>query len=193
MSNIKITKAEIKNRIFLKYWFIKSFGFKTNKNNTDSDAPIHPDLQQAFNNLIPHLALITEQVKKPDVVNVIDLKEDTPEELEKRFSIKSFEVSGSIDDESIKISGHRILKNGKRVAIETPITKRPTKDGDGYEFFDELVEKIEILKEEVFQYMEGKQAESNQTNMFDQDEAEDFVPEDDGPGADEPKLEEEAA
>ena len=60
---IEIKKAKIKNRIFLAYEYIQKDHDVENKNSTSSDAPIHDDLQNAFNELIPHLVLICEEEK----------------------------------------------------------------------------------------------------------------------------------
>lgn len=176
MGNMEIKGADIKSDMFLNVNYdVTDIGRKT-KRTDKCDAPIHDDLRNAFNMLIPHYLLLTEAKKKTDVVKDIDLEKEVPEHLLKMFKITGFSIEDKNGEMAIKISGHRKLKNGKQVAFSTPNTTRGTKE-DGYEFFDKLVDRIDELKEEVFEYIQGKQAERAQKSIDFGDDADDFTPE----------------
>lgn len=174
--HIEIKNAEITGSIFLSWEYDQTdTGRKTNVK-AKADSPIHQDLRSAFEKLIPHFILLTEMKKKPEMVKTIDLNEEVSEELLKKFKIKGFSLDEKNGETAVKISGVKILTNGKTVSFETPKTSRGNKD-DGYEFYDELIQCIEDLKDEILEYMEGKESERAQVAMEFGDEAEDFTPE----------------
>ena len=178
--HIEIKNAEITSSIFLKWEYDQTEEGRKTKIKASADAPIHDDLKEAFNRLIPHFVLLTEMKKKPDVVKTIDLPEDMDEELLNKYKVRGFSVEEKNGITAVKLSGLKILTSGKSVSFDAPKTKRGNED-EGYEFFDELMECVEHLKEEVMEYMEGKCSEHVQQTMeFDgegEDEAQDFVPE----------------
>lgn len=177
--HIEIQKAEISSRIFLKWEYEEQVDGRKTKHKASSDAPIHDDLSNAIQALVPHFVLLTEMKKKPDVVKVMDLG-DLPEELLSKFKVKGIAIEDNKGDISYRISGMKFLKNGKSVSFETPKTDMGT-DDDAYEFWEDLERKVETIKEEVLEYMNGKQAISNQTAMdFDEEE---FDPSEDDQGA----------
>lgn len=171
MSNIEIKKAKVKNAIFLAYEYVEKTENYENKISTASDAPIHEDLRNAFDALIPHFALLTEEVSKAEVNEAIQYG-DKPECLDK-FSVSGFTLAGTGDTEGVVISGHKSLESGKVVNFNTPFQLF---DDEDYDYSEELVKSIESLKNEVFQYMEGKQAPRMQVGSFDfEDEDEAFA------------------
>lgn len=176
MGNIEIIGADLKSDMFLNVNYeVKDLNRKT-KRTDKCDAPIHEDLRNAFNKLIPHYLLLTETKKKPELVKDIDLEKEVPEHLLKMFKITGFSLEDKSGEVSVQISGYRKLKNGKRVAFQTPKTNRGTKD-DEYEFYNKLMQCIDDLKEEVFEYIDGKQAERMQKSIDFDNDAEGFEPE----------------
>lgn len=176
--HIEIKNAEISRSIFLKWEYDQTEeGRKTNVK-ASADAPIHEDLQDAFDQLAPHFVLLTEMKKKPDVAKLIDLK-NIDEELLKKFKVRGFAVEEKNGESHILLSGYKILNTGKTVKFQTPKTNRGNKD-EGYEFYDQLLVAIENLKEEIMEYMEGKCSEHYQASMDfegeEEDAAEDFTP-----------------
>lgn len=182
----EITKAEIRSRIFLKWDYEEHENGRITKLKASADAPIHEDLNNAFQALLPHFLLLTEMKKKPEIIKSLDLSE-IPETLQKKYTIKGFSVDDNKGDLYYTIYGSKILNNGKIVSFQTPRTNRGASEEDMYEFFDKLEEKIEVIKEEVLEYMNGKQAAVNQTAM---DFADDFEPEAEDQPNQENKLEE---
>lgn len=76
---IEIFKAELKNDLFIKASYYETIGKDTDQVTRDCSAPAHDDLRKLFRQLIPHLALITEQVRFDDV-NGRRASKETPEE-----------------------------------------------------------------------------------------------------------------
>ena len=65
---IHVKSAEIRSRLFLKWSYEDHKPGRKDTLTANSDAPIHDDLHTAFQSLLPHLLLLTEQKQKPDVV-----------------------------------------------------------------------------------------------------------------------------
>lgn len=174
-ANIEINKASIVSSLFLSYEYDETeIGVRVTNHKCKSDAPIHDDLRDAFKALTPHLAMISEMKKKPDLVKDLDQK-TVSEELLKKYRVKGFIVEFKKGATFITLLGEKKLSNGRIISFSTPPTDRGT-DEDAYEFFDTLVELVEYCQEEILEYMNGKQAEQMQTELFG-DEADDFEPE----------------
>ena len=60
--SIEIRKAGIRSGIFLAYEYNLEEAGVSAKNKTQSTAPIHEDLENAFKKLIPHFILLTEEL-----------------------------------------------------------------------------------------------------------------------------------
>lgn len=173
--NIDFSKIELRSGIFLNYNYTMTEAGRKTKIKANADAIVHDDLSQAIQALVPHYVLLTEMKKKPDVVKSIDL-DQMPEDLLKKFKVKGVTIEDNKGDISYKISGYKILKNGRTVAFETPKISMNVSEEDQYEFFDKLEQQIELIKEEVLEYMDGKEAVVDQTKMTFGD---DFNPEND--------------
>lgn len=169
---IEISKVEVKSRVFLKLEYLENKNGRKTKFKTSSDAPIHEDLHNAIQALVPHLTLLTEMKKKSEVAKVIDLKE-LPEELLAKFKATSLTIEDNKGDISFKIAGYKILNTGKTVAFESPKVRFMASDDEKYDFIDELSQAVEVIKEEVLDYMAGKEATREQISM---DFGEDFDP-----------------
>ncbi|MAM17591.1 MAG: hypothetical protein CMH22_06505 [Methylophaga sp.] len=172
---IHVKSAEIRSRLFLKWSYEDHKPGRKDTLTANSDAPIHDDLHNAFQSLLPHLLLLTEQKQKPDVVKQLDLDKPLPEEITNKFKVTGFSTEEKNGETYVKITGVRHLNTGKNLALTMPSTGRGSKE-DEYEFFDKMIDAVELIKGEVVAFMEGKQAERSQPEIgFDEDE--DFEPE----------------
>lgn len=169
--NITIKQASIKNSLFLAYKYDQVIKNTKKSASESSDAPIHDDLREAFSYLVPHFAFICEEIKETECKNRLDNpKEELPEEhILLKYRVQGFTISGQGDSEGVTISGTKRLESGKILPLNTPFLK--FEDGNEHCFMPELIEAIDNLKSEVYEYLEGKQAPSRQEEMnFEEDE-----------------------
>ena len=169
---IEITKVELSSGIFLKWSYTHSEDGRKTKISASADALVHEDLADALQGLVPHFVLLTEMKKKPDVVKDIDLK-SLSEDLTSKYKVKGISIEDKKGDTHYKISGFKILNTGKTVSFESPTVKSQATEENKYEFLQELMDQVEIIKEEVLEYMNGKCAIREQTTM---DFGEEFDP-----------------
>lgn len=170
--NIEFTKIELASRIFLKWEYVQTDAGRVTKIKASADAVVHDDLADAIQGLAPHFTLLTEMKKKPEVAKIIDLKQIS-EDLTSKFKVTGLSIDDNKGELSYKISGYKILNTGKTVSFETPKIKREASEDDQYDFYNELEQQIEVIKDEVLEYMNGKEGISNQTSM---DFGEEFDP-----------------
>lgn len=114
-------------------------------------APIHQDLQQAIDALAIHLACMTFYVKGSQVE---DIAMPAPE-LSEKFHVNGYSIGGDDDNPGIVISGHHIGPNGLAVILNTPFRKFNESPASRYEFMDDLVARVNVIEEEVGQYLNG--------------------------------------
>lgn len=168
--SVEIKKAKIKSRLFLSYEYVVKEKDVENKNSTSSDAPIHEDLQNAFDSLIPHLVHICEE----ETLNSVSALE--VERLISKYKVTGITISGSDDTEGVVISGYKTLASEKVVNFNTPFQKF---SDDDYPFSSDLYNSVGILKTEVLEYMDGKQGTKSQVGTFnfgeDEEESEAFT------------------
>ena len=162
--HIEISKVELSSRIFPKWEYIMTESGRKTKIKASADSPIHDDLSDAMQGLVPHFVLVTEMKKKPEVAKVIDLKQ-LPEKLLSKYKVTGIVIDDNKGDISYKISGFKILNTGRTVGFETPKINEVTSEEDQYEFIDELISQVELIKEEMLEYMQGKEAKRQQTSM----------------------------
>ena len=110
---------------------------------------VHRDFKEAIKNLVPHLAMLTEQREAYDVtLGELEAQRETEEKsIFTRMSVVSVAFSG---DEVI-VSGNRVLDRGDVMNLNAP--KISTVDDDGYEYLSELSLAIDGLKYEAEQYV----------------------------------------
>src|SRR5690606_1856313 len=113
MSRIEIRKAGIRSAIFLAYEYNLEDNGISAKNKTQSTAPIHDDLRAAFDKLIPHFILLTEELPEDRMKGIIENDLMLPEDIEKKYQVTDFELGGTEDQQTIKISGFKVLSNDK--------------------------------------------------------------------------------
>lgn len=147
--------------INLKYSYVEQNGDITRTVNVPKqDTPVHPDLKKAFKDIIPHFMLLCEQVSENKAIKEA-IKDGMPEgELDGAsvffpFEVDSFKISGSGDNEGIVFKGTRILSHGGVLKLETP--KLQFEDHE-YKYTDELLDAVNALKEETYEYSQGKRA-----------------------------------
>lgn len=165
MNTITITSGTLKGSHSLDYSYDHQTENVNNKVTNSCDAAIHNDLKEAFQNLIPHLALICEELPESKVKSIIkngfqDMDEEN--DIRIKFHVQSFKIKGKDDSESIIISGTKLLKIGKSVKLISPSIRWD----EDYKYIDELSEAIEQCKIEVNEYLNGKIAPENQIDMF---------------------------
>ena len=169
--NITIKKASIRGSLFLNYEFEQTdLGVKNNIK-TNSDAPIHDDLRNAFRTLIPHYAFICEEIKNKSLVTkalkepelyLLD-REVAPDDSFFKYRVYGFNIKENKGFESVEISGSKQLDNHEEISFSTYDVDLADSE---YPFLSELNDAIEHLKGEVLAYMQGKSAPKAQMEMF---------------------------
>lgn len=175
--NIVIKKATIKGSLFLSYEFEQTDVDVKNRIKTSSDAPIHDDLRNAFRALIPHFTFICEEVKSDKLVGkaiknpdsyLLD-PETAPDQTFFKYRVIEFSIIEKDGDEKVYLKGSKKLESTKEISFSTPGVSLFDQD---YKFISELNDAIDILKEEVLAYMQGKSAPKSQMEMFGDDDNE---------------------
>lgn len=176
--NVTIKKASLRGSLFLNYEFEQTDADVKNTIKTSSDAPIHPDLRNAFRALIPHFAFICEEVTDESLTKKAIEYPDTylldrelaPDDTFFKFRVGEFAIEEKKGFDFLIISGAKQLKTGHEIYFPTP--KIDVED-TAYIFHKQLKEAIEVCKAEVLAYMQGKQAERSQTALeFESEEEE---------------------
>jgi hypothetical protein len=172
--NITIKNASIKNSLFLKYGYDHFVGStKYSHPSTTGDAPIHDDLREAFSALTAHFAFICEEITESVCREAInDFKQGVVHMDDETDPLRKYTVIGFTlgkDSEGVTIIGSKRLDSGKSININTPFQKW---DDSDYPFMSELLENVDLLKSEVYEYIEGKRAPAqHQTiDMFNENE-----------------------
>ena len=156
--DITIKNAAIKRFLFLKYGYDHLVNNTKFSHNSSGDAPIHDDLREAFQNLIPHFAFICEEITESVCRQAInDIKKgveiDSETDPLRKYDVNGFTLGK--ESEGVTISGTKSLESGKSININTPFIKWDDNDNP---FIHELIEDVDFLKSEVYEYIEGKRA-----------------------------------
>lgn len=172
--NITIKNASIKKILFLKYGYDHFVNNTKFSHSTTGDAPIHEDLQAAFDELTPHFALICEEITEQYCRQAINDLRNNVIKNEETDPLRKYVVTGFTvgkDSDGVSIIGTKRLNTGKVLNITTPFMKW---DDEHYPLIHELIEAVDLCKSEVYEYIEGKRAPlKNQTlDMFEQAEEE---------------------
>jgi hypothetical protein len=177
--NIIIKKAAIRSGMFLNYEFEQRDEISNNNIKTQSDAPIHDDLAKAFRQLIPHFAFITDEISEELARKCIDDPEtfifqpleDAPEPRIYNFHVHEFSIMDKKGLNFVSISGSKTLLSKDTISFSTPSVDLDSLND--YKFVQQLSTLVEVLKKEVLLYMEGKQSERRQLEMFKDEDLED--------------------
>lgn len=113
---------------------------------------VHKDLKQAMYNLIPHIALITEQreadgrtLKQVEADRITDVNSRS---VYKMLSVDTITMNG--EEHTIALSGYRILQNGDVMALQTP--NIAIDNPDKYKYRNELDLAVDAVIYEAKQY-----------------------------------------
>lgn len=132
---------------------------------------VHEDMIVAFQRLDIHLAE-SEDAFEYVFPPTSGLDELIEHELAEKFSVGGFRISGSDENLSYTLIGHKVCKVGY-MALESEKLQK-----NNYRFFEELKEAMENAVNEVEQYMAGKTpaAYNPQGSLpFPEDTEQDFI------------------
>ena len=156
MSDVKISKAKIKEDLFLEGEYTETLpGHSKKVSKFSCTVPVHDDLKEAFKKLDRHLAILCDEVKTPKEKDFDGA--DYP-----GFTVRSFSIGGNDEQEGVTVSGYKEGKYGT-VNLNTPHTKWNSED---YPFAPQLSEDVEACIYEVDQYLfNEKRAPEKQLEM----------------------------
>lgn len=117
---------------------------------------VHKDLKQAMQNLIPHLAIITEQ-REAYNKSLKDLKaqsitDENSDNVFKKFICDGISLAN--DGQEVSLSGIRILMKAGVVQLQTP--RIDTEDGDEYKYNNDLALDVDAVVYEAKAYIEER-------------------------------------
>ena len=110
---------------------------------------VHQDFKEAIKNLVPHLALLTEQREAYN--NTLGELEQQREWEEKSVFTRISVSSVSFNTDEVVISGTRVLDRGDVIKLNAPNVS--TVDDENYEYLSELSLAVDNLKYEAEQYV----------------------------------------
>ena len=113
---------------------------------------VHRDLKEAFKALIPHVVFLTEQ-REATGATLKELQEQSEWE-EKSIFIRMRCDLISISEDTISISGTRILDRGDIIKVNTPSINLV--DDEKYEYKSDLALAVENIKYEAEEYVKEK-------------------------------------
>lgn len=113
---------------------------------------VHDDLINAINALNVHLA-ITDDAFKYKGIEVNSIDEVAEHEVRQNYHVTGIKISGGAEDESVVLIGSKWVSYGS-IGLETP----KIKETGVYPFKQELFEALDLVREEVYEYMMGKTA-----------------------------------
>ena len=169
---IIIKKATLRNGLFLNYEFVQQDKNSVNTIKTSSDAPVHEDLQKCFRRLIPHFAFIAEEIDEALAKKSIEDYEkylmvpfdEAPEPKLYNFDCYEVSISDVKGLNFVSIFGSKKLSTNDTISFKTPSVDLDSLTE--YKFVKELSDLIDLLKNEVKLYMDGKHSERKQMEMF---------------------------
>ena len=110
---------------------------------------VHRDFKEAIKNLVPHLALLTEQREAYN--NTLGELEQQREWEEKSVFTRMSVMSVVLNTDEVAVCGSRVLDRGDIINLNAP--KVSTVDDESYEYISELALAIDNLKYEAEQYV----------------------------------------
>lgn len=110
---------------------------------------VHRDFKEAMKNLVPHLALLTEQREAYN--NTLGELEQQREWEEKSVFTRMSVTSVTLNTDDVVVCGSRVLDRGDIINLNAP--KVSTVDDESYEYISELALAIDNLKYEAEQYV----------------------------------------
>lgn len=110
---------------------------------------VHRDFKEAIKNLVPHLALLTEQREAYN--NTLGELEQQRVWEEKSVFTRMSVMSVTLNTDEVVVCGSRVLDRGDIINLNAP--KVSTVDDESYEYISELALAIDNLKYEAEQYV----------------------------------------
>ena len=120
----------------------------------------HNDLLELFDQLRPYMVLICE-------FNQRNLKkDDTPETFAPGYFVNQVTVTGSGENDGVVLSGFKVLRDGKKLNINTPNVNFGV---DDYNWLPELQQIIEDIIAEAKEAYTNRKRKEVQGSLFDDD------------------------
>lgn len=170
----EITKAKITKHKTLEVIFTRHNDDDTQTEVTEKhDNLVHPDLEAAFQKLIPHLLVICD-LREGDVIGTGKNKyaiDAVPAEHYAKFGVTSFSIGGGSDGEGVTITGNKKLNSSQVLNLNTPFQKYEDELSE-YKYGSELADAVQGCIYEVEQYLAGKCAAKQTELVFDSEEQE---------------------
>jgi hypothetical protein len=153
---MKIRKAKIAFGAFLELEWDESTGMPkmVNKVSKKSKYAVHPDLIVAFDELKIHMARLADLIPSAAENEEINLK---------GINVHTIQIKGKGDNEGIILTGTKLTRHKKLVAVITPLLKWTDVH---YEHIGELYNLTEEIFEECRQYLNGKHAHKEQLELI---------------------------
>lgn len=123
------------------------------RHDVDGNGIILPDLEDAFNRLNVHLAVVMDIFKHANI-EIDSIAKMHNHTLTALFKVTDFKISGDTDNQSVVMKGTYYVTTGGHVGITTP--KVELGKLSSYQFHAELKSAIDALKLEVEDYKNGK-------------------------------------
>lgn len=135
------------------------------------DRRVHADMNKRMSNLKIHWLIlcgfVDQNIINPDYMDPDSKDESSPykHKMTERTTIHSVHISGGEDERKVIITGTYKNELEKAVNINSPLTS--IDEDDSYALNQELAVDIELLFDEVTQYITGKKdGEPYQLNLF---------------------------
>jgi len=162
MSKITIKSAKLVKGKTLECTYSKTEDSDTIEITENHTAEIHKDLKATFDAIAIHFALLSDQIPVDQVkyINKYDKK------LVEKFEVRGFSIGGKEGEEGVVIMGHKILRNGKALGLNTPFERIDITTELRYTFMDDLQTCLNDAEREIILYINGdKFAPDNQTEL----------------------------
>lgn len=114
---------------------------------------IKDDMKKAFAKLNAHIAFI-DDIFSHAGNDVEDIDMMHAHEFTFLYTVTAFRISGDEENESVILVGDKFVNIGGRITLETP--KIPIDNSSSYKWYNELKTAIDVCREEVALYAEGK-------------------------------------
>lgn len=169
---IEIRSGKIHKLIFCHFTYDQNFpNFVSNEVLCKSGIPIHEDMRPTFDRLLPHLALIFQEIDDEQFLATQPFNDGTPPTqppiallaLLSEFSISAFRLEEYDEEEAIVLMGERTLEAGP-AKLETPPIFFT---GANYKRAKELRVATDAVIFEILEYLHGrKRAPEAQLDLF---------------------------
>lgn len=154
--SIDIKKAKITKDDTLHIEFLENYDDLTHSDiSKDCDQLVHPDLTEAFNRLIPHLVILCDQkhdTRADQYLSGVRGDEEL-EWLTDEYKVTGFSISGDDGQHGVTIIGRKII-DSKVLNLVSPFENLASE----YQWIQDLNTRIDVCKNEVQLYLNGKAA-----------------------------------